>query len=297
MRVDTYFIRHTKTLDIDQNTRNRLWDERRIAIHFPDAVVGSEWPDRDSTSLDPTHYKGSGRVALARLASLAASGGYVFAEHHARRETMVGLVEPNSRVEIWGGTWGKRLGRAGQVAVLKSIRLSRVRLIDPSRIVPLSAGRPRQGTIMRWPRAGDDVVNLVEGRASKPGLRNLSPQQQEIICSEYLRTTQASESGLPILAKLLLPVGGTLRDIDILGLTPDGSRIFAQVTFGNSKKSASKLDQLKKYAGRKCHLVFFCECERQSFRDGVHEVPIGEVYEALKKDKIGRLWLKAAAGE
>jgi hypothetical protein len=34
--MKTYFIRHTEALDIDDATRQKLRDERRVAIHFPD---------------------------------------------------------------------------------------------------------------------------------------------------------------------------------------------------------------------------------------------------------------------
>lgn len=33
--MNTYFIRHNTGMDIDDDTRQRLWEEYRIAIHFP----------------------------------------------------------------------------------------------------------------------------------------------------------------------------------------------------------------------------------------------------------------------
>lgn len=292
--MQTYFIRHTVKLDIDDATRRALWEQRRIATHFPDAAVGKEWPARDSTSLDPNDYPRNGRLALGRLLALAASGGYVYAEYFPRREALIGIVEPNSKIELWKGVWGTRNNRAGQVAVLKSIQLKRTIVIEPGRSVVLSAARPRQGTIMRWPSARQLVADLVEARKGKGSLEDLGPEQQEVMCSEFLRTSGVSALGLPVLGRLLLPVGRTLRDVDIAGLASDGSRILAQVTHLNSAKCGSKRLALRAYKGKRNHLLFFCDCDCVSTRDGMTEVPLSLVYESFRKDELGRKWLRAA---
>jgi hypothetical protein len=67
----------------------------------------------------------------------------------------------------------------------------------------------------------------------EPQLSDLSPSQQEILCSEFLRMPEVESRGLPRLVHLLLPPGKTMRDIDIVGTAADGKRLLAQVTFGD----------------------------------------------------------------
>ena len=79
--MTTYFSRHTEVLDVDNETRQRLWEEGRIAIHFPTDKRG-EQPE-DSSSVDPVDYSGlPGHSAMKALARLAAEGGYVCAQYH-----------------------------------------------------------------------------------------------------------------------------------------------------------------------------------------------------------------------
>src|SRR5262245_32251363 len=146
--MQTYFVRHNVGIDIDDRTRRRLWDERRVAIHFPWARGKDK--TRDSRSLSPDAYEGAARRAMKILVELVKAGGYVCAEHHGHTECMLGFVPPGSRVELFNGTWGDRHSRESRVAVLKSVRLSKVKLIDPVDYAVLAVCRPRQGTIMRW---------------------------------------------------------------------------------------------------------------------------------------------------
>ena len=44
---------------------------------------------------------------------------------------------------------------------------------------------------MRWPRFGEAIANLVEDRISEKSLADLSPDQQEILCSEFMRLPDA----------------------------------------------------------------------------------------------------------
>ena len=142
-----------------------------------------------------------------------------------------GWSDPNSKIELLNGKWGGRSGLQGRAAVLKTLRLSNVKLVDPVDYAVLAVGRPRQGTIMQWHLAGKTVENLVPGRRSKPQLSDLAPSQQEILCSEFLRLPEAASLGLPRLAHLLLPTGRTMQDIDIDGIATDAKRLLAQVTF------------------------------------------------------------------
>jgi hypothetical protein len=145
--MDTYYIRHTQAMDVDDAMRRRIWDERRIAIHFPhDNAHGKELPERDNASLDLADYPRQGRRAMRALKRLAEDGGYVCAEYYCHSECMLGYVEPSSKIELIHGTWGSVHGYAGREAVLKSLRLKKVKLISPNTsavIILKMALRPR----------------------------------------------------------------------------------------------------------------------------------------------------------
>lgn len=68
---NSYFIRHTKVA-VSDDVLEDLWDQDKVAIHFPGAGPGP-----DLTSLDPQHYEGQARTAIKNFATLAEKGGYV----------------------------------------------------------------------------------------------------------------------------------------------------------------------------------------------------------------------------
>jgi hypothetical protein len=287
----TYFIRHTKGIGIENETRERLWQERRIAIHFPYTAKAPAAAE-DSTSLDPDDYAGAAKKCLRILLELAKDGGYVCAQHYPKEKWMLGMVRPNSKVELLKGKW---IG-GNRTAVLKSLTLSQVRLVDPLEYAVLAVGRPRMGTLMHWHRARKTVEDLVERRAGKVQLSDLAPSQQEILCSELLRLPEAGKLKLPRLAHLLLPTGRTMRDIDILGVATDGKKLVAQVTLSSSTDARWKLERLMAYRdSSQAHLVLFCQCEGPTQENGVTVFPIQQAYDVFTSTESGRTWLKGSA--
>jgi len=183
--MNTYFIRHTNGMWIDDETRRRLWNSRRIAIHFGRHHTVKKM-SRDCTSINPEDYRRSGRKCVRILRELADAGGFVCAQHAGHDEWMVGCVRPRSKIELFKGKWRDDCEFHGQIAVLKTLRLTEVKLVNPLDYAVLAVGRPRQGTIMQWHLAGRTIAGLVEGRRSKTQLSDLIPPQQEIFCSEFL---------------------------------------------------------------------------------------------------------------
>jgi hypothetical protein len=86
--MDTYFIRHTASMDVDDDTRAHLWRERKIAIHFPWVKSGDA--SNDTSSLNPEDYKPSDKRAIRALLKLAETGGYVCAQHYPQADCMLG---------------------------------------------------------------------------------------------------------------------------------------------------------------------------------------------------------------
>lgn len=288
--MDTYYIRHTKDLLISDELRSRLWDERRVAVHYP-ALAGQdleEWPD--ARSLDRNAYDTSGKRAVGALVRLAREGGYVCAEYAWRDACLIGFVPPSSKVELIEGRWRDR----ERTAVLKTLLLERTATVSPAKQTALLAGRPRQGTAMRWWAVGTAVADLVEGRESPASLGLLSPSLQESLCAEYLRTPEAEADGLPRLSALVLPVGRTLRDVDVYGVAADGCLLLAQVTLSQEHAVEWKAEALRRYAGSDAHTVLFCQCDAPSVTSGVMIYPIGRAFERFTATDAGMLWLDAA---
>jgi hypothetical protein len=278
-------------MGIDDNTRRCLWNERRIAIHYPWDRYGDK--TTDSRSLDPNDYSGSAQRAVRTLAALAQNGGYVCGEHYGRTSSMLGSITPGSTIELFRGKWGNRY--KGRTAILKT-PAEDVKLVDPLEYAVLAVDRPRQGTIMRWHLGKKTVQNLVESRRSKPQLSDLSPRQQEILCSEFLRLPDSKSRGLPRLAHLLLPTGRTMRDIDIIGIDMNGKRVIAQVTFGDQNAVKWKIDRLQRYhAPGRARLLLFCDCKRRVEDRGVTIFPIGEAYRIFTGTSSGKRWLARSA--
>jgi hypothetical protein len=292
--MKTYFIRHTEKMDVDFETREFLWKNHKIAIHFPYSKSGLQ--EEDNNSLDPEDYPTGGhKKAMRALVAIANKGGYVCAQYFPYPEYLIGYIEPNSKIELIKGRWGNRGNWSGRQAILKGLSLQKVKVIEPRDSVTLLVGRPRMGTITQWSKVGKAIEYLVEGKKRLPVLDNLSPDQQETLCSEFMRLPEATAFSLPKLIHLLLPVGRTMKDIDIYGVSAEGKLIFAQVTYLDLDHitARKKLDNLRKYeAEEKNHLVLFCNCTQPEVINGVLVCPIRQVYDRFILTETGQKWLQ-----
>ncbi len=284
--MNTYYARHS--MDIDANTLNAIWSDDRIGIHYPQLPDGS-LGSSDSTSIDPKDYKGPAKGAVAALQRLARYGGFVCAEYLGKTDCILGFVEPASTIQLWEGRWRTK----ERQAILKTLKLSRTRRVAPSEWAVILVGRPRQGTLCRWPNAGRLIEYLVEGIAIKESVESLSPTQQEVLCSELLRSPLAHSVGLPYIRSLLLPVGRTLKDIDILGISDTGRRVFVQVTYRSLTDASTKLAHLKRYASRDAELLLFCAVPTRQIVDGVTVFPLEQAFSTFVGTDAGRAWLDA----
>jgi hypothetical protein len=109
-----------------------------------------------------------------------------------------------------------------------------------------------QGTLYQWKAIGDKISRYVRKEKMQPSWSWLTVPEQETVCAEYLRSSEVPEKMR--VAHLLLPVGRTLRDVDIFGITSEGRELFVQVTFSNETDLlAAKIDALRSHDGK--HLV------------------------------------------
>jgi len=298
--METYFIRHTEQLDIDPKAKASLWESKTIAIHFPHYKSRKSLSGRDNSSLDPSDYRPSDAKAIRALTRLAKAGGYVCAVYAGHSECLLGYVPPGTKVDLMSTTWGDLYGYKGRKAILKTITLQKTRIMDRSDLAFVLVGCPRQGTIMRWPKAKDAVQNAVEGKLTEPSLDRLSPDQQEILCSEFLRLPQYEKIGeVPSsrLRHLLLPTGRTMKDVDICGITESGQTLFAQVTYRplGDPEAKRKLKTLETYSGvGRNALVFFCDCPNFEKVGEVKIIPLQYAYDCFTSTALGQTWLDRA---
>jgi hypothetical protein len=68
--METFFSRHTKSLDIDAPMRNKLWENQLIAVHYPEDREG-QLRDEDNDSCDPTDYTGRAAQEMRTLVTSA----------------------------------------------------------------------------------------------------------------------------------------------------------------------------------------------------------------------------------
>lgn len=245
-----YFIRHTNEMTVSYDAVSRLYSDDLIGIHFEDV-----------DSINSRDYEDpAAKKAVACFRDLNTDGGYIWAQYHRHAMAKVGEIEKGSfstrevarRPESGSST------RAGSKAILKTLRMTRVREIAADEMQALRAVRPRRGTIAHWGSANGLLRAIVNKERVDLSWECLSPSQQEVAFSEFLRDHKIA--GLPRLQMLLMPVGRTLKDVDLYGVAEDGKKLFAQVTFDTlaDKRTQEKANKLRDYIGNGNHLLLLC---------------------------------------
>lgn len=296
--VRTYYVRHTTGMDITRDFHRSLWESKPpcVAIHFPDDRYDHR-PAADSRSKDPDDYKGKAKGAMRCLVELAQYGGYVCAEYVDCKGCLIGFIPGNSNIELVEGKWGSANNQTGRTAVLKAIHVhkDKYRFLKPVDSLRLLIGRPQQGTMSRWHQVGNKVHNLVENESTDPSLDDLLPNEQEALCSEFLRLDVAQQKGLPKLMHLMTSVGRTMKGVDILGIDDKGKPILAQVTYSSriGVKGQAKVNALKDFkTSGNASLILFCTSEQMTNEDGIIIFPLQEVFNIMKDSDYVRLLLK-----
>jgi hypothetical protein len=240
MAIDTIFIRHN--LDSEKYILEDLWDNDLIAIHYI-----------DDPSLDPDHYRKlsekSAASALDRLISCLNTGANVAASYRAIKPAMmkIGRIDPQKsilRSKIYKDANGNDL-------IYKVINLVDVQNIDLISYPVLAGIQPMRATITGWPSAARILNSILSYKSLPLELASLHPSQLEVLCYEYLQ-----QKG--ILTHLLVPIGRSMYDIDICGLTYSGDVIVAQVTHSDSQKDVDeKANRLSAFSAKASQLIFF----------------------------------------
>ncbi|WP_026951135.1 hypothetical protein [Algoriphagus mannitolivorans] len=285
--MKTFFCRHSSALDIDLNTHQFLWENNYLAIHYPTSKSG--WDDEeDCQSLNPKDYSGSALKGMNALQNLSRDGGFVFCVYESQNQYKIGKIEPNTPIEILFGKWGNKNGLEGRKAALKALKINDFQVLSPAEALSLTSVQPRQGTICVWSKVETRVKNLVQNINESVTLSDLTPDLQEVLCQEFLR--MGLDPLLPKLEALLAPIGRTMKDVDIFGLSKEGKTILAQVSY--SWEPAWKIDRLKKYdQDHQTDLILFCQTDQPKMLSGVRIYPLNKAFELFQKSEIGRKWI------
>jgi hypothetical protein len=196
---------------------DELWSKRLIAVYF-----------ENKPSTKPEDYDSAGKKALERLGRCCKSGAIVGVAVGAKFKVhsgsmLVGEIESGSKVEAkdFGGF------------IYKTVQLKNAREVYYRDYPLLAAIQPRLTTITDWPSA-QKYLEAILGKEKVPcEVGSLHPSQLEVICYEYLRMKK-------VLSNLLMPIGRTLQDVDIVGIDSQGKNIFAQVTGSTHHKEIEK---------------------------------------------------------
>lgn len=160
--------------------------------------------------------------------------------------------------------------------------------VPPYEAMSLRAVSPPHVTISPWKACNPRLPALIRGEPLEHVWSELTPTLQEVACAEFLRLH--GNPRYPKLAFLLLPVGRTLKDIDIYGVDLQEREIFAQVTYRSKgdRSSLRKVEALKKYGRPDNHLVYICRCPESEYEDGVLYVPVEEVLDWIEENPVFR---------
>lgn len=141
--------------------------------------------------------------------------------------------------------------------VYKQVELRNYKTLSYADCAPFLAIHPRGGTLSQW-KAEKPVKFIYKrelGLSIDPKSINLEvlfPAQQEVLCSEYLRTKAPDKIKLK---HLVLPVGRGMKTVDIDGVN-ERIHLFAQVSFSQTeeevkRKTQDLRDLAKGYSGSK----------------------------------------------
>ena len=255
---DAIYIRHNFSPD---EILEDLWQRCLIAVRYDDI-----------SSTNPEDYtKKAGKDALRRLHRYRKQGVMVGAVFRSIRPSkmLIGEIKPGTpiKIESYSGLYHH-----------KTLQLINTRVVSYLDYPVLAAIRPRQSTVTGWPSARRWLAHILGHEHLKPSVQSLAPSQLEVLCQEYLRLRGN-------LTALLLPIGGSLVDVDIVGVNKNGAQVVAQVTQSrNCKEVAEKLESLQAWTTPYRNFFGPKSCLRQN--TGVEYLAIEDVFAKMRNTHL-----------
>jgi hypothetical protein len=294
--MKSYYARHSSKLDISTEFKARLYEENKIFIHYPHHPgQDRKFNDgqADNASLDSVNYPKQDGYVVNRLNTLALNGGYVFADYGTELPYKVGIVTPKSSVTLERGVWGDKNNLAGREAVVKALQLTNIQTLTPEQAVLFKLGRPQQGTLCQWRTIGKRLKFRLSGKPADFNLSYLTPDQQEVMCGEFFRSELPGQFDLPRISTYLTPIGRTMADVDIYGLTATGKNVFVQVTHaGVIKQKIEKLKHLTQSPDN--HVIYISRAVDPKPQPGITFFSLDKIYDTFcLNHHAGKQWLAA----
>lgn len=262
--MNEIYVRHniSSTKEILKN----LWEERLIALHY-----------QDIESLDPKDYESPGRKGLTRLFRFCKTGAICGANYRELypSKLLIGRLPAGSQIEL-----RKFFHKTRNLnLVYKVVKLEETKEIEISDYPLLAGVQPQRSAICKWPSANGCLKALIEGSPLPLAVTSLHFSQLEVICYEYLRKTEDIKA-------LLAPIGRSMIDVDILGISDKSKRTLAQVTFSkNTETIKSKKSKLDKYKNENCKLYFFGPESKYFTDETIKYIKIEAMFEELISEK------------
>lgn len=259
MEKKTVFIRHNLGGDPKKkDILKKMWDDKVIVL---------DYEAKASSNPDDYEQKNS-RKAIRRLNEYCNAGVIVGADFRQlySHKMLVGEIEKGAQIQI---------KEYGGYKFYKVVELKKVKEVSYLKYPILLSLQPRSAAITGWDSAKNVLEAALEGKLLPLSVYSLDANQLEVLCYEYLK-----HKGL--IGHLLLPIGRTLRDIDIYGCDKDGKNILAQVTF--SSEIDEKKNKLKEFNSKENKLYFFCPRESMDSKDeDISFIAIEAVFDEFKE--------------
>lgn len=257
MKEINYFIRHTTEMGVSKNDIQNLYDNKLIGIHFDSDYEGDINKLKTTAGYDGSENEKTAKIAIKYLRELAKNGGYIWCDYSAIGETILGYIAPSDdvdeaiKLEQCEPAENKdKIKNHNQKLVLKCLKLTETIDVDDSSYLFLKAKRPMQGTFCHWHACDKKLKPIFKGNFKIENWSDLSVDQQEVLVFKFL-SDESKEDKRVLPSKfhikmLLMPIGRTLKDVDIYGVNNDGKKVFCQVT--NYGYNSEKVEALEKYS-------------------------------------------------
>jgi hypothetical protein len=306
-----YFIRHNVANDqphAKPEALIKIASEDRIAIFWDLSSVDTLYQAQHPYLVNTPYFKekhhkyyDSYQSAAGYFAELANSGGLVIAEYHSGwfhpdkfYGAKIGIVEPNSKIEPLNIHVEGELVTYGT-----TIKLTGVKHVRYSDCPVLLAVRPPYGTMCR-PKSylfTDIIPSLYDGKEPTLEIESLHPKMLEQLCVEFLRSrglTSLNGSHFT-LAYCTLKPGKSLATVDIVGISSDKRKLFAQVKFSMiSPKDRDTFMSLAASNQDGVNIIFSDDASET--KDNVIYKNVREIFDFYAATEDGRSMLRSMIG-
>ncbi len=284
---NVYFIRHNFSVEnktIREKIRSILIKESCVAIHFnEDEIIDENWED-ELNKTSQSEFKKAGNI----FSKIKKEGSYVFAQYDGRSgEILIGKIPSQSKI-VYLTTI-----RDNNYKGYKCLKMKDVKSFKLSKFPILFAIRPIQQTLAKMGDKSAEIIRQIyENGKLEADLSSLTPQFQELIVQEWLRSNLAED--LQIQYQLIL-TGKDYPSVDIIGKTLKGKILFAQVTYHNQLSNTNKFEAFEKLAieDKNPEHIYVMFSKGESTNTGAFiSKNLDEIFTELNKDKVYNTFIK-----